>query len=185
MLAHNTHHFNHFHHRSPPQSPQKPRSLQANHAHRSCNLLVPSVLATSGNVLPAGVTGAAAKGNDIDIDLDEFINSQTFSPPGARPIRSGKPPTKTQAAADRKGEKEAKWKEAEGRKSAAVACRADAKNKKQEKLITAVKTKAQKAVAKAEDKEEIQSCVTPWPFDNPRSCRSSKRRGGNDNDDDN
>ncbi len=34
-----------------------------------------------------------------------------------------------------------------------------------------------KAVAKAEDKEEIRSCVTPWPFDNPRSCRASKRRG--------
>ena len=144
----------------------------------SCNLLHPSVLVTSGNVLPASVTGAAAKGNDIDIDLDEFINSQTFSPPGARPIRSGKPPTKTQAAADRKAEKEAKWKEAEGRKSAAVARRADAKNKKQEKLITAAKMKAQrKAVAKAEDKEEIRSCVTPWPFDNPRSCRASKRRG--------
>jgi hypothetical protein len=29
------------------------------------------------------------------------------------------------------------------------------KNKKQEKLITALKTKAQKAVTKAEDKEEI------------------------------
>jgi hypothetical protein len=93
----------------------------------SCNLLHPSVLATSGNVLPASVTGAAAKGNDIDIDLDEFINSQTFSPPGARPIRSGKPPTKTQAAADRKAEKEAKWKEAEGRKLVAVACRANEK----------------------------------------------------------
>jgi hypothetical protein len=111
----------------------------------SCNLLVPSVLATSGDVLPASVTGAAAKSNDIDIniDLDKFINSQTFSPPGARPIRSGKPPTKTQATADQKAEKEAKWKEAEGRKSAAVARRADAK------------TKAQKAVAKAEEKEEI------------------------------
>ncbi len=99
----------------------------------SCNLLVlPSVLATSGNVLPVSVTGAAAKSNNIDINLDEFINSQTFSPPGARPIRSGKPPTKTQATADQKAEKEAKWKEAEGRKSAAVARRADAKNKKQE-----------------------------------------------------
>ena len=36
------------------------------------NCLVPSVLVTSRNVLPAGVTGAAAKGNDIDIDLDDF-----------------------------------------------------------------------------------------------------------------
>ncbi len=41
----------------------------------SRNLLVPSVLATSGNVLPASVTGAAAKGNNIDIDLDKFVNS--------------------------------------------------------------------------------------------------------------
>ena len=37
--------------------------------------------------------------------------------------------------------------------------------------------KAQKTVAKAKDKEEIRSCVTPWPFDNPRSCRASKRQG--------
>ena len=37
--------------------------------------------------------------------------------------------------------------------------------------------KAQKTVAKAKEKEEIRSCVMPWPFDNPRSCRASKRRG--------
>ncbi len=98
----------------------------------SRNLLVPSVLVTSGNVLPPGVTGAAANSSDLDIDLDEFVTSQTFAPPGARPVRSGKPLTKTQATAERKAEKEAKWKEAEGKKSAAVARRADAKNKKQE-----------------------------------------------------
>ncbi len=110
------------------------------------NCLVPSVLAKSGNVLPLAVNGS-----DEDINLDEFVNAQTFAPPGARPFRSGKPLTKTQAAAARKAEKEAKWKEAEGKKSAAVARRVDAKNKKQEKLITAAKAKAQKAVAKAED----------------------------------
>jgi len=117
----------------------------------SRNLLVPSVLVKSGNVLPPGVTGAAANGSDVDIDLDEFVTAQTFAPPGACPVRSGKPLTKTQAAAERKAEKEAKWKEAEGKKLAAVACRVDAKNKKQEKLITAAETKAQKAVAKAEE----------------------------------
>ena len=78
----------------------------------SSNLLVPSVLAKSGNVLPPGVTGAVANGSDVDIDLDEFVTSQTFAPPGARPVRTGKPLTKTQAAAARKAEKEAKWKEA-------------------------------------------------------------------------
>jgi hypothetical protein len=40
------------------------------------NCLVPSVLVTSRNVLPAGVTRAAAKGNDIDIDLDKFKKIQ-------------------------------------------------------------------------------------------------------------
>jgi hypothetical protein len=143
----------------------------------SCNLLVTSVLATSGNVLSASVTGAAAKCNNINIDLDEFINSQTFSPPGARPIRSRKPPTQTQAAADQKAKKEANWKEAEGRKLAAVARRDDDKNKKQEKPITAAKTKAQKAVAKAENKEDIQSCVTPWPS-TTRGAAEHQRGGG-------
>ncbi len=117
----------------------------------SSNLLIPSVLATSRNLCPTSNTGAAAKGNDINIDLDEYFNSQTFAPPGARPLRSRKPPTKTQATADRKAEKEAKGKDAEEKKMAAAARRANAKNKKQEKLITAVKTKAQKAVAKANE----------------------------------
>jgi hypothetical protein len=96
-------------------------------------------------------TGAAAKGNNIDINLDKYIDSQIFAPPGARPLRPGKPPTKTQAAADRKAKKEAKGKDAEEKKSAAAARRADAKNKKQEKLITAAEMKAQKAVAKANE----------------------------------
>jgi hypothetical protein len=81
----------------------------------SRNFLVPSVLVKSGNVLPSGGGGAAANGSDVDIDLDEFITAQTFAPPGARPVRSGKLLTKTQAAAERKAEKEVKWKEAEGK----------------------------------------------------------------------
>ncbi len=89
------------------------------------------------------------KGNDSN--LDEYVNSQTFDPPGARPLRTGKTPTKTQAAAEQKAEKEAKEKETEGKKLAAAARRADAKNKKQERLITATKTKAQKAVSKADE----------------------------------
>jgi hypothetical protein len=117
----------------------------------SRDLLVPSVLATSGNLCPTSITGAAAKGNDININLDKYINSQTFAPPGACPLHSGKPPTKTQAVADWKAKKEAKGKDAEEKKSAAAACRADAKNKRQKKLITAMETKAQKAVAKANE----------------------------------
>jgi hypothetical protein len=117
----------------------------------SRDLLVPSVLATFGNLRPTSITGASAKGNNIDIDLDEYINSQTFAPPGACPLCSGKPPAKTQAAADSKAEKEAKGKDAEEKKLAVAARRADAKNKKQEKLITAVEMKAQTAVAKANE----------------------------------
>jgi hypothetical protein len=79
----------------------------------SRDLLVPSVLAMSGNLRTTSITGAAAKGNDIDIDLDEYVNSQTFAPPGACPLRSGKPLMKTQATADWKAEKEAKGKDAE------------------------------------------------------------------------
>jgi hypothetical protein len=94
----------------------------------------------------------------FDIDLDEFVASQTFAPPGPRPVRSGKPLTKTQAATDRKAEKEAKCKAAEGKKLVVVARRADAKNKKQEKLITATETKAQKAVAKADELKNRGGC---------------------------
>jgi hypothetical protein len=86
------------------------------------------------------IAGAAAKGNDSN--LDKYVNSQTFAPPGACPLRTRKTPTKTQAAAEWKAEKEAKGKEAEGKKMAAAARRANAKNKKQERLITAAKTKA-------------------------------------------
>ncbi len=66
----------------------------------SRDLLVPSVLAMSGNLRPTSITGAATKGNNIDINLDKYLNSHTFAPPGARPLHSGKPPTKTQAAED-------------------------------------------------------------------------------------
>jgi hypothetical protein len=117
----------------------------------SRDLLIPSVLATSRNLHPTSTTGAAAKGNNIDINLDEYVDSQTFAPPSAPPLRSGKSPMKTQAAADWKAEKEAKGKDAEEKKLAAAARRADAKNKKQEKLITAAETKAQKAVAKGNE----------------------------------
>ncbi len=68
--------------------------------------------------------------------------SQTFAPPSAHPLHTGKTPTKTQVAAEWKAEKEAKGKEAEGKKLAAAVRRANAKNKKQERLITAAKTKA-------------------------------------------
>ncbi len=115
----------------------------------SRDLLVPSVLATSGNLCPTSIARAATKGNNSD--LDKYVNFQTFDPPGACPLHTGKTPTKTQAMAERKTKKEAKGKEAEGKKMAAAARRANAKNKKQERLITAAETKAQKAVAKANE----------------------------------
>jgi hypothetical protein len=67
-------------------------------------------------------------------------------------MRTGtnKTPTKTQAGAECKAEEKAKAKEIVEKKSAAAARRMDAKTKKQEKLISAAKTKAQKAVTKAD-----------------------------------
>ncbi len=53
--------------------------------------------------------------------------------------------------ADQKAKKGAKGKDAEEKKLAAAARRANTKNKKQEKLITAAETKVQKAVAKADE----------------------------------
>jgi hypothetical protein len=114
----------------------------------SRNLLIPSVLTTS-NVLSTNISGAALKGSDSK--LEGFINSQTFAPPGVCPLRTGKTLTKTQAAAERKAEKEAKVRETEGKKLAVAARRANAKNKEQERLTTAAKTKAQKAVANANE----------------------------------
>ncbi len=113
----------------------------------SCNLLGPSVLAT-GNALSTSIARAALKGRDSN--PEGFVNSQTFAPPGVCSLCTGKMPTKTQAAVERKAEKEAEVKEIEGKKLTAVARRANAKNNKQERLITAAKTKAQKAVAKAD-----------------------------------
>ena len=121
----------------------------------SCNLLVPSVLATSGNVLPTSIAGAGAtaSGGSNKDNFDGFINSQSFGPPGLRPTRTStnKTPTKMQSAAECKAEKKAKAKEIVEKKSAAAARRADAKTKKQEKLISAAETKAQKAVTKADE----------------------------------
>ncbi len=48
-------------------------------------------------------------------------------------LSGNKGPTKTKIAAEHKAAKEAKQKEAEGKKAAAVACKADGLAKKQEK----------------------------------------------------
>jgi hypothetical protein len=121
----------------------------------SCNLLVPSILTTSGNVLPTSIagSGATASGGSNKDNFIGFINSQSFGPPGLRPTRTGtnKNPTKTQATTECKAEK--KTSKAKGiveKKSAAASRRADAKTKKQEKLISAAETKAQKAVTMAD-----------------------------------
>jgi hypothetical protein len=66
----------------------------------SRNCLGPSVLVKSGNVLPP-----AANGSDEDIDLDEFVTAQTFAPPGARPVHSGKPLTKDPGSGGEEGRK--------------------------------------------------------------------------------
>ncbi len=61
-----------------------------------------------------------------------------------------KGPTKTKTAAEHKAAKEAKQKEAKGKKAAAAACKADSLAKKQEKRISSAKAKASTAAAKAE-----------------------------------
>jgi hypothetical protein len=61
-----------------------------------------------------------------------------------------KGPRKTKIAMERKAAKEAKQKEAEGKKAAAAACKADGLAKKQGKRISSAKAKASTAAAKAE-----------------------------------
>jgi hypothetical protein len=61
-----------------------------------------------------------------------------------------KGPTKTKIAVEPKVAKEAKQKEAEGKKAAAAACKADGLVKKQEKRISSAKAKASTAATKAE-----------------------------------
>jgi hypothetical protein len=98
----------------------------------SCNLLIPLVLATSG-FLSTNIVGAASgHGNS---NLEGLVHSPSFAPPGGHPTCTGKTPTKTQAAADQKAKKEVKANKIKLKKAAVVARRADAKTKKQEKLI--------------------------------------------------
>jgi hypothetical protein len=94
----------------------------------SRNLLVPLVLATSG-FLSTSIVGAASGGSDSN--LEGYVHSPSFAPPGGRPTRTGKTPTKTQAAADQKAKKEVKANKIKLKKAAVVARRADAKTKKE------------------------------------------------------
>jgi hypothetical protein len=73
-------------------------------------------------------------------------------PPSAHPTRAGtRASTKTEIAAKRRLAKEAKQKAAEYKKLAADACKAKNLTKKQERLLSSAKSKATKAIAKADE----------------------------------
>jgi hypothetical protein len=101
---------------------------------------------SSGTIVAAALL-ALADSSDEDLYLPAI-----HAPPDPRTNRfsGNKGPTKTIIAAERKAAKEAKQKEAEGKKAAAAACKADSLAKKQEKMISSAKAKASTAAAKAE-----------------------------------
>ncbi len=107
------------------------------------NLVPPS---SSGTVVATALL-ALADSSDEDLYLPTI-----HAPPGPRTnhFSGNKGLTKTKIAAERKAAKEAKQKEAEGKKAATAACKADGLAKKQEKRISSAKAKASTAAAKAE-----------------------------------
>jgi hypothetical protein len=110
---------------------------------RMSNSVPPS---SSGTVVAVALL-ALADSRDKDLYLPAI-----HAPPGPRTNRfsGSKCPTKTKIAAEHKAAKEAKQKEAEGKKAAAAAGKADGLAKKQEKRIFSAKAKASTAAAKAE-----------------------------------
>jgi hypothetical protein len=110
---------------------------------RTSNLVPPS---SSGTVVATALL-ALADSSDKDLYLPAI-----HAPPGPRINRfsGNKGPTKSKIAAEHKAAKEAKQKEAKGKKAAAAACKADGLAKKQEKRISSAKAKASTAAAKAE-----------------------------------
>jgi hypothetical protein len=106
-----------------------------------------SVPPSSSGTIVAMALLALADSSDKDLYLPAI-----HAPPGPRTNRfsRNKGPTKTKIAAEHKAAKEAKQKEAKGKKAAAAACKADGPAKKQEKMISSAKAKASTAAAKAE-----------------------------------
>jgi hypothetical protein len=101
---------------------------------------------SSGTVVAAALL-ALADSSDMDLYLPAI-----HAPPGPRTncFSRNKGTTKSKIAAECKVAKEAKQKEAKGKKVAAAACKADGLAKKQEKRISSTKAKASTAAAKAE-----------------------------------
>ncbi len=106
--------------------------------------LVPPL--SSGTVIATALL-ALADSSDKDLYLPTI-----HAPPGPRTnqFSGNKGPTKTKITTERKAAKEAKQKEAEGKKAATAACKADGLAKKQEKRISSAKAKASTVAAKAE-----------------------------------
>jgi hypothetical protein len=106
-----------------------------------------SVPPSSFGTLVAVSLLALADSSDEDLYLPAI-----HAPPGPRTNRfpGNKGPTKTKIDGERKSAKKAKQEEAEGKKAAAAACKADGLAKKQEKWISSAKAKASTAAAEAE-----------------------------------
>ncbi len=101
---------------------------------------------SSGTVVAAALLALADSSNK-DLNLPAI-----HAPPGPHTnhFSRNEGPTKTKIAAERKAAKEAKQKEAKGKKAATAACKADGLAKMQEKRISSAKAKASTAAAKAE-----------------------------------
>jgi hypothetical protein len=101
---------------------------------------------SSSGIVVAAALLALADSSDKDLYLPAI-----HAPPGPRTncFSGNKAPIKTEIAAERKAAKEAKQKEAEGKKAAVAARKADGLAKKQEKRISSTKAKASTVAAKA------------------------------------
>ncbi len=112
------------------------------------------VVRTSDSVPPlsSGTVVAAALLALADSSDEDLYIPAIHAPPGpcTNHFSGNKGPTKTKIAAEHKAAKEAKRKEAKGKKAAAAARKADSLTKKQEKKISSTKAKASTAATKAE-----------------------------------
>ncbi len=109
---------------------------------------------TSGLAPPSsfGTIVAAALLTLADSSNEDLYLPAIHAPPGPRTnyFSGNRGPTKTKIATEQKPAKEAKQKEAKGKKAATAACKADNLAKKQEKGISSAKAKASTAAAKTE-----------------------------------
>jgi hypothetical protein len=102
---------------------------------------------SSSRTIVAVALLALADSNNKDLYLPAI---HALPSPRTNHFSGNKGPTKTKIAAERKAAKEAKQKDAKGKKAATAACKADGLAKKQEKRISSTKAKASTAAAKAE-----------------------------------